>query len=526
MLLADTQVYHLYRMHLDMGVMNLLLGGAAGATFIFPVAMYAQAFGIVCGVAGILAGAGAILWRMTQRPSVVPRRVASVLIAFFVVCVLGFHGVHIWADAYGARPLTIETHKLPMRYAATARRFMRSIGLDPPPRVISAASFDHNGALTYPLQPLKCVPAQQRPNIVLIAVDSWRFDSWSEKITPNVAQFARKASVFQQHYSGGNATRVGIFSLFYSIPGTYWHRVLDENRGPVVIHELLNQHYAVNVFRSAPIYSPEFDRTVFAEVPGVRRRSDGEDPTQWDRDLTDDFKAFLNTRDPQVPFFSFLFYDSPHNFHLPPDYPLVFTPITRELNYLRLSADTDPQPVKNRYLNSVHYVDGLIGETLAAIEVAGLMQNTVIIITSDHGQEMNDSGANYWGHNGNFSRFQTGVPMMWYEPGRAPATYAHRTSHFDVMPTLLQESLGCEVAFDQISVGSSLFDATPREVMVMSDYNDFAIVQPDQIAAIERSGVSIFDSQYRSLPDATLAPKAISQALEQNRRFYKTVRAR
>ena len=94
---------------------------------------------------------------------------------------------------------------------------------------------------------------------------------------------------FLDHHSGGNATRIGVFSLFYAIPGTYWHQMLSERRGPVFIEELQRLRYDIQVFRSTPIYSPEFDRTVFADVQLSRRKSDGERPVQWDRDLTDDF---------------------------------------------------------------------------------------------------------------------------------------------------------------------------------------------------------------------------------------------
>ena len=42
-LLIDTQVYQLYRFHINAGVLNLLFGGAARETFVFSGPMYAQA---------------------------------------------------------------------------------------------------------------------------------------------------------------------------------------------------------------------------------------------------------------------------------------------------------------------------------------------------------------------------------------------------------------------------------------------------------------------------------------------------
>lgn len=519
-LLMDTHVYQLYRMHIDMGVMNLLLGGAASETFIFPGVMYLQSLGIIGGISACMVLLGWLAWRWVQRSQPQPR-LRRALLGVYVASVVAFHGVHIWADARGYEAITVETDVLPVRYAATAKRFMRDLGIELQPPTLTAQSMDSRSALAYPLKPVNCVKAANPPNIVFIVIDSWRFDSFSEKATPNIARLARKSSVFTEHYSGGNATRIGVFSLFYSIPGTYWHRVLNEGRGPVIMRELLDQDFNIQIFRSTPVFSPEFDRTVFVDVPNLRVRSDGTSPAEWDRDLTDDFKEFLGKRNTGQPFFSFLFYDAPHSFQFPADYPLPFQPSLAEVNYFLLNKNSDPRPFFNRYLNSVHYDDSLVGEALQAIEDAGIGDDTIIIVTSDHGQEFNDSGDNFWGHNSNFSRYQTGVPFIWYQPGRPPAVYQHRTSHFDVMPTLLREAFGCQVPFDQISVGKPLFDTSPREVMVMSDYDEFAIVEPHRVAAVRRSGISVFDSRYQPLRNSTLAPDVIAQALEQKRRFYK-----
>src|SRR5688572_17426207 len=49
-MLIDTQVYQLYRFHINAGVMNLLLGGAALETFDFSRSMYLQAAAIAAAI--------------------------------------------------------------------------------------------------------------------------------------------------------------------------------------------------------------------------------------------------------------------------------------------------------------------------------------------------------------------------------------------------------------------------------------------------------------------------------------------
>ena len=518
LVLIDTQIYQLYRFHINAGVLNLLVGGAARETFVFSGGMYVQVALTAAAILAVFAVACRWFWRRTAAPprrSPLPRAVTSLLVAALVT----FHSIHIWADAVGYEPFLEQTEVLPMRYAATAKRQLRAYGVNLPPLpVANAEETSTRKVLSYPLQPLSCRAPARPPNLIVIVIDSWRFDELNAQVTPNIETFAQRSVRFLDHYSGGNATRIGMFSLFYSIPGTYWHRMLAARRGPVLVKQLSRLRYDVQVFRSAPLYSPEFDRTLFAQVDNVRLRSDGKDSAERDRDLTDDFLTYLDARSNRAPFFALLFYDAPHSFAVPNDYPTTFEPSAREVNYFELGPGTDPLPLLNRYRNSVHYVDSLVGKALAAVESRGLLDNSVVIVTSDHGQEFNDNRQNYWGHASNFTRFQTGVPLLLYAPGLTPRLYRHRTTHFDVMPTVMHEYLGCNAQFATYSVGQSLFEPGGRDTIVMSEYADFAIMHGNRTAIVRASGMEVRDEHYLEL-DSPLAPDVIAAALEQKARF-------
>lgn len=515
--LVDTHVYQLYRFHINAGVLNLLFGGAARETFVFSGPMYAQAAAIAASILAVLSLASFWLW---GRVAGSERRSRPMLATGVLTgALLSFHSVHIWADAAGYEPFLEQTEVLPMRYAATAKRLLRAHGVNLEALQVEEmhASQDKH-QLSYPLQPLTCSPPAQPPNIVVIAIDSWRFDALDERITPNIERFTRRSIRFMDHYSGGNATRIGMFSLFYSIPGTYWHRILAAQREPVFMEQLATLGYDVQAFRSAPLYSPEFDRTVFANIESVRMRSDGKAPAAWDRDLTSDFVSYLDDRPAAAPFFALLFYDAPHSFDHPDDYPTPFEPAASHVNYLQLNGATDPLPLLNRYRNSVHYVDSLVGEALEALQSRGLLENSVVIITGDHGQEFNDNGQNYWGHASNFTRFQTAVPMSIYAPGLKPGVLHHRTTHFDVMPTVLRDYLGCDTPFAAYSVGRPLYEPGGREIILMSEYADFAIMYGNRTAVVRKHGMEVRDEDYLEL-DIRLASDVIAVALEQKARF-------
>jgi membrane-anchored protein YejM (alkaline phosphatase superfamily) len=512
----DGYVWQQYRLHLDASIWNLVAGGAFGETFVFATRTWIKLGLIVVALGALLAGCAWLAARMVRRPG----RRAGVALATALGAIFMLHnGVYAWANAAGYTPITGQARILPGYRPLTAKRWLRRHGLMPqsqaPIKLAAGVGLD------YPRDALDCAAPAPRRNVLFVVVDSWRADALSAEVTPNLARLAAESQLFTNHVSGGNATRVGMFSLFYGLPGTYWHDILGERRGAVLVQELMRQAYDVQVFRSAPLFSPEFDRTIFVGVPDLRLRSDGDRAWQRDRDLTADFVGWLGERDPDRPFFALLFYDSPHKYDFPPDWPLRFRPSLDEVDYMALSNDTDPAPFRNRYLNSVRYVDELAGEAVDAVRSRGLLEDTVLLVTGDHGQEFNDQHLNYWGHNSNFSRFQTQVPLFVRWPGEAPSVHAHATSHFDVAPTFMHRVLGCRNPPADYSVGRDLYDTSPRGVLTLASFNDYAAVEPGErhVVVYNSGDVEALGPDYRPRQMSAEDRRALKDALRQRSMF-------
>jgi membrane-anchored protein YejM (alkaline phosphatase superfamily) len=514
-LLADSQVYRLYRFHLNAGVLGMVTGGAAAQIFVFPLQMWLQLVAAVLAVTGLQAGLVAWLWRRAGASR--PRPRGRAIVAALACVILPYQLAHAWADAAGFTPLTRDATLLPLAYPLRARGAFDRLGLRLRQQDWRLDVADPADA--YPLDTPRCTPPAARPDILLIVIDSWRFDALSPEVTPNVWRLGRDAARFDNHFSGGNATRAGIFSLFYGIPATYWHHMLQQHRGPVLVPALLDAGYEIGIFASASLRSPEFSDTVFVRVPDLRIGSDGDTVTARDEDLTADFRRFLAGRDASRPYFAFLFYDAPHAYALPDDFPRVFQPSLEQVNYLALGPDTDRTPLFNRYLNSVRYVDSLVGEVLGDLREAGKLDSSVILVTGDHGQEFNDNGLGYWGHDSNFTRYQTEVPLLVHGPGFAAGDHTGRTSHFDVAPTLMTRYLGCTTPPERYSVGRDLLAPGGRERLVMGSYQDFAVMEADRFIVVRKTGVEVLDPTWRPLQDDRPWTGAMEQAIEQNSRF-------
>lgn len=109
-------------------------------------------------------------------------------------------------------------------------------------------------------------------------------------------------------------------------------------------------------------------------------------------------------------------FDAPHGYDFPPNFEPKYEPMLKEVNYLKLNNDTDPAPFFNRYKTSVRYVDSMAAKVLDKLKESGDLDNTLVIITGDHGQEMNDNKLNFWGHNSNFTDAQVNVPFAIFGP--------------------------------------------------------------------------------------------------------------
>jgi uncharacterized protein len=269
------------------------------------------------------------------------------------------------------------------------------------------------GELQYPMTPLRCGPSRPLLNVLLVVIDGMRADALTSVAAPRLAAFARGAMRFDNHLSGGNVSRPGMFSLFYSLPATYWHVFADAAQPPVLM-DLLRQHdYQFGIFASSPVYSRvvALDRTALARVPDLRLETISPYPGSSGRDLTltEEWLEWLARRDPARPFFGFLFYNAVVANEPPPGYraPLAL-PV----------GDTVQGRLHARYLTAMHYVDSLIGRVLDDLERRQLIERTLIVVTSDHGMEFGETGLGFDGHGSGFTRFQLQTPFLLHWPGR------------------------------------------------------------------------------------------------------------
>jgi len=448
---------------------------------------------------------------------------ATVITVLFVLS----QGIFAWADASYYVPVTSVAQQLPVQRGFTAKQLLVKYGLvnisQSRERQLAAhmaEGLDQSGFadLNYPLVPLQCSPGKRGEsalNLLVILVDSLRSDMLGSGYTPQMDRFRQqRATWFTHHFSGGNSSRMGVFSLFYGLPPGYFSSFESLQKPPVLMDQLALNNYQMGLFSSANLYRPvALERTAFAHIQNLRMEAETPATTAWERDqiATADWLQWLDQRDQTKPFFGFLFYDAVNVKVYPPDYA----------GRVPLNP-SDPLPQKLAdYKTAVMFDDDQVGAVLADLERRGLADNTVVIISSDHGEEFNENGDGVTGHGTGYSRYQLQVPMLLAWPGVAPQVVTQRTSHYDVAPTLMRRLLGCTNQPGDYSSGHDLYDGLRWDWLIVGSYYNYAVLEPRQVTITFPNGLyEVRDNDYRLLEQPQFNAAVLQAVMRENSRFH------
>ncbi len=117
------------------------------------------------------------------------------------------------------------------------------------------------------------------------------------------------------------------------------------------------------------------------------------------------------------------------------------------------------------YSAEVRYTDDQIRALFATLDRAGALDDTLVVLWSDHGEQFQDHGG--WEHGEGLDDEETGALGGFWMKGMKPVAWTGMTTHTDLVPTLY-DALGLKppVAFTGLVVGNRPADA-PRYAEVL-----------------------------------------------------------
>lgn len=520
----DMMVYNLYRFHINGIALSMFLGKGGSEIFNFSPMLYLQ---VGLSAVGVLVTYSIIWYLIAYKTMSVSRKVLVRLSLFLLGVTFYAHSYHIYAAFNNQISVQKCRRLLPYYFPTSANGVLMDCGFLPPTKTEQIDLGNGNGEINYPLKPLETTDngRDSVKNIVFILIDSWNPRALTEECMPHVFQYAKKNQLFSNHWSCSNGTRSSVFGLFFGLSSYYWD-IFEPNRiSPLLIDRLLEMDYMLQVYPSASLYDPPFARVVFNRVKDVRLSTEGNSSLARDTQITRDFIASIENYDStaEQPFFSFLFYDLPHSFELPKEKLHRFQPSWEYAQYTKLDNDEDPLPFWNLYRHTCYQADSLIGTVFSALEEHGLTDNTVVVITGDHGQEFNENKKNYWGHNGNFSKYQLQVPLICHFPDEEVKQHHHFTTHYDIVPTLMTKYLRVTNPTSDYSMGYILGDTTDRYWHIVGSELNYAFITPEKDIIEKRSegSIEVTDSALNPIKDYKMDAVRMGESIKKLNKFLK-----
>jgi arylsulfatase A-like enzyme len=333
--------------------------------------------------------------------------------------------------------------------------------------VIGCGSHDEEAATTVEIRP---------PNILLILVDALRRDyvglyDHPQPTTPFVDEFDEGGVVFDDALSQAPQTLNSTASLFTSrhfpyllwgvehdpVPGVaperrdQWARTPRLAAANLTLAETLQRggYQTVALFNN-PHHHPTSGFDQGFDDARLLDRDPGQAYARVDS-VVEAFLSWHQRADPQRPYFAYLHLMEPHNPYRPPEaYREIFPPGPGRHLYANGPPDesftaADLATMKALYSAEIRFLDDGLRELVTELEQRSGLENTLIVITADHGEELLDHGG--LGHGKTVELEQLRIPLILgggAVKARAGTRVENPVRNLDLPPTLV-ELAGLEI---------------------------------------------------------------------------------
>lgn len=394
---------------------------------------------------------------MFRRGDALFRAAMAGLVAVGVFAtLLNYHSLHVAARILLSLGIGIQVGGLLARRAFSFRKLVRAVTVPAIGLVVLTAGGYRLADTLSERSAMSALPNARpdSPNVLLVVLDVVRAADMSlygypRRTTPNLDRFARKSVVFENAYSTSPWTlpsHAGMFTGRYAHAlSADWQNPLD-NEYPTLAERLQQHGYATAGFVANFFYGvPEFglsrgfihyesrrmnlgsvlNVSAFGSILIGRFNQRTGSYYRPERRHASEFNERLLEWLPRRrghPFFVFVNYIDAHLPYVPPaPYDLMFAgkePPTRRNRIGEKKTPEELQGLRDVYDGAIAYEDAQLGALLTALQRRGELSNTIVIITSDHGEEFAEHG---WVAHGNGLNLPAlHVPLIVAFPGRIP----------------------------------------------------------------------------------------------------------
>ncbi|NUM53233.1 MAG: sulfatase-like hydrolase/transferase [Candidatus Hydrogenedentes bacterium] len=333
-------------------------------------------------------------------------------------------------------------------------------------------------------------PVGDYKNILLITIDTIRADRMTSygaprDTTPNIDAIAKEGMVFENAFAQRNSTWPSLATIMTSLYPIQ-HGV--RSNGLKIGNEFLTlaEYLSQNGYLCAAVYA----NATAQNWEGFQFRYPCDHDPVDERATHSAVKWLEEYKD--YKFFMWVHYLAPHADYEPPqeyrkwvdaNYAGPVDGSKASVTNLTLKrfdvTDADVQQVLNLYDGELLYVDNEVKQIIDALKSHGLYDKTLVMISADHGEELNDHHG-YFGHGASVYDGVLRVPLIVRLPGVVPAGKRDATlvQHLTIAPTIC-EAVGLPVP--EPFVGKSLMPLFKGEE---ADYGPVFAEMKDEILTV------------------------------------------
>lgn len=324
---------------------------------------------------------GEKLWRLMQGRFSNPVR--NWYMVFIVLCFISGQALQFKSESNGLKAISKIAELFPLKIS-----------------LVKGGNLSQNSRLEprgykdfyYP-EKINC-SSKKNKNVVLITFNNWSYEDLTEELMPNINHYMGHGISFKNHFSGGDNSEDGFFSLLYSMPPNYSSSVKNQMVLPLFMTELTKAKFDFSFYKKG------------AESALVKLL-----PREKEID-SDYIESNL-----VAPFFMQVF----------------------------LSA------------GNMTFKDDQVKVILESLLKSNMINETIVIITGAY----SETG-------------KTPLLVLW--PGRPALQITKTTSHYDILPTIMQEDWKCKTSMDKFSFGMNLFSNDQRHSLIKGNYEHLELL--------------------------------------------------
>ena len=308
-----------------------------------------------------------------------------------------------------------------------------------------------------------------RPNVVWILLDACRAQNLScygydRQTTPNLDALAARGVVFDQAFSQSNWTARSVPSYmtgkYFAVSCLDLGGRVENVRVPPEDEKLLpgilrgNDYYTALFSAHLSFIRPgcrlwnDFDEAHLIEIANPRQKRYKPDFDDINRQVIPWLEQ--NTRSPFFLYVHSLDTHFPHTLSAPDDQWVDPAYDASQIDETRTNSQTlvrrDGKPFTDAdkayfralYDGGLHYADRQVGVLMDALRANGQLDNTIIVVSSDHGENLGEDGQSFEHTHGGSADEVFHVPLIMAGPGIPNGVRVkHLVQNVDIVPTLI-----------------------------------------------------------------------------------------